>query len=124
MMNIESLKIYESFTVILQLRHITGMKYGFLQPDLNPNDFEEWWRNVETAHKFFIFDKENLPGPVHFISNDKEFKEFLQIAAKEAHWRLIIEFDKNSFLWKPGGINIFHKGKTESDNSRTKPPGS
>jgi hypothetical protein len=117
-MNINELKIYDIFTLVLQLRTITGMKYGFLQPGMSPDEFAVWWKNIENVGVFFIFFEDYIPGKVHFVKNDPEFEEFIHIAEEGKHWRLIIEFNKNSYLWKSDGSIVFHKGKIESDYSQ------
>ncbi|MCX6253808.1 MAG: hypothetical protein NTV31_04945 [Bacteroidia bacterium] len=118
MVDVKSLNIYEKFTVLLQLRHITGLKQGYLQPAMTPEEFEAWWRDQDTVNIFFVFDNLYLPGNVFYISNNEEFDKLSQIVDEERHWRVNIEMDKNSYLWKPDGTYVYHKGKKESDNSQ------
>ena len=112
------LNIDEEFTALLQLMYHNVIKYGYLQPGLAPSAFEKWWHDQEDVQKFNAYGKEFIPGEVFYLSNESELKQpeynqLIQIAQKKKHWRLVIKTNNNSYLWKPGDIYVYHKGKTE-----------
>ena len=118
MLDTDYLNIDEEFTALLQLMYHNVIKYGYLQPGLAPSAFEKWWHDQEDVQKFNAYGKEFIPGEVFYLSNESELKQpeynqLIQIAQKKKHWRLVIKTNNNSYLWKPGDIYVYHKGKTE-----------
>ena len=118
-MNESILNIESEFTVLLQIKDIPGLKFGYWQPGMSIEEFEQWWLNLDSVVPFTYFPK-TLPGKLFFVRNDDEFNQLEEISNKGIYYIASIEFNKNSFVRRPDGTNLFHKGKTESDNSQHK----
>jgi hypothetical protein len=105
----------DEFTVLLEVKTMTGHKVGYWQPAMTPEEFEQWWLNLENVNRYFISYNE-LPGKVIIVSNKSERDELMELAEKGGMYIACLILNKNSYLSRPDNTRLYHKGRTEPDN--------
>ena len=92
------------FLVLLEEEY--GYKYWFWFPKMNQDELEIWWETLETVDPYFM-SPEPLPGDVIFAEN-MDYWHALEEAKR--HFTGHIHCDDDSWLKKPTGEYIYHKG--------------
>lgn len=93
-----------------------GLAHWYWAPGMTPEALEAWWRGVPAARPgkpSAFFDTRRLPGRLYLADN-----AFEALSQTPGAWTAHAHVDDDSYLRRPDGVVVLHRGHPDSVQNR------